>query len=192
MVSKAALDPLETPDTCTLSERIPVSDNPVFLYAAAYDTIDDAEADFEAVLDQHAVGAIGTFDAAVIEKDDEGKVHVHKTEKPTQHGAWTGIGVGALVGILFPPSIIGAAAVGGVVGGVTGHLWKGMSRGDLKDVGELLDAGQGGIVVVGESKLEEQLEKAVTRANKTLEKQLDADAKDLKKELEEAEKAASD
>jgi uncharacterized membrane protein len=189
VVSKAALDPLETPDTCTLSERIPVSDNPVFLYAAAYDTVDDAEADFEAVLDLHAVGAIGTFDAAVIEKDDEGKVHVHKTEKPTQHGAWTGIGVGALVGILFPPSLIGAAAVGGVVGGVTGHLWKGMSRGDLKDLGELLDVGQGGIVVIGESKLEEQLAKAVTRANKTIEKQLDADAKDLKTELEEAEKA---
>jgi uncharacterized membrane protein len=166
-----------------------MSDNPVFLYAAAYDTIDDAEADFEAVLDLHAVGAIGTFDAAVIEKDDEGKVHVHKTEKPTQHGAWTGIGVGALVGILFPPSIIGAAAVGGVVGGVTGHLWKGMSRGDLKDVGELLDVGQGGIVVIGESKLEEQLAKAVTRANKTIEKQLDADAKDLKKEIEDAAKA---
>ena len=189
MVSKAALDPLETPDTCTLSERIPVSDNPVFLYAAAYDTIDDAEADFEAVLDLHAVGAIGTFDAAVIEKDDEGKVHVHKTEKPTQHGAWTGIGVGALVGILFPPSLIGAAAVGGVVGGVTGHLWKGMSRGDLKDLGELLDVGQGAIVVIGESKLEEQLAKAVTRANKTIEKQLDADAKDLKKEIEDAAKA---
>jgi uncharacterized membrane protein len=166
-----------------------MSDNPVFLYAAAYDTIDDAEADFEAVLDLHAVGAIGTFDAAVIEKDDDGKVHVHKTEKPTQHGAWTGIGVGALIGILFPPSIIGAAAVGGVVGGVTGHLWGGMSRGDLKDVGELLDVGQGGIVVIGESKLEEQLAKAVTRANKTVEKEIDADAKDLKKEIEDAAKA---
>jgi uncharacterized membrane protein len=166
-----------------------MSDNPVFLYAAAYDSLDDAAADFEAVLDLHAVGAVGTFDAAVIEKDDEGKVHVHKTEKPTQHGAWTGIGVGALVGILFPPSILGAAAVGGVAGGVTGHLWKGMSRGDLKDLGETLDAGQAGIVVIGESKVEEQIEKAVTRANKAIEKQLDADAKDLKKEIEEAEKA---
>jgi hypothetical protein len=57
-----------------------MSDNPVFLYAAAYNSIDDAEADFDAVLDLHAVGAIGTFDAAVIEKSDDGKVHVHKTE----------------------------------------------------------------------------------------------------------------
>jgi len=166
-----------------------VSDNPVFLYVATYGTIDDAEADFEAVLDLHAVSAIGTFDAAVIEKSDDGKVHVHKTEKPTQHGAWTGIGVGALVGILFPPSIIGAAAVGGVAGGVTGHLWKGMSRGDLKDLGEMLDEGQGAIIVIGESKVEEQLQKAITRANKAIEKQLDADAAELKKEIEEAEKA---
>lgn len=165
-----------------------MSDNPVFLYAAAYDSSDDAEADFEAVLDLHAAGAIGTFDAAVIEKDADGKVHVHKTEKPTQHGAWTGIGVGALIGILFPPSLVGAAAVGGVVGGVTGHLWGGMSRGDLKDVGELLDVGQGGIIVIGESTLEAQLAKAASRASKTIEKQLDADAKDLKKEIEEAAK----
>ena len=121
-----------------------MSDRPVFLYAAAYSGIADAEADFEAVFELHDAGVIGTFDAAVIEKSG-GKVHVHKTEKPTQHGAWTGIGVGALVGILFPPSIIAAAAVGGVAGGVAGHLWKGMSRGDLKDLGEMLDDLRGAI-----------------------------------------------
>ena len=67
-------------------------DRPVFLYAAIYDTIDDAEADYEAVFDLHAAGAIGTFDSAVIRKEEDGKVRVTKTEKPTQHGAWTGAG----------------------------------------------------------------------------------------------------
>ena len=67
-----------------------MADRPVFLYAAIYDDSADAEADYEAVFDLHAAGAIGTFDSAVIEKDEDGKVHVHKTEKPTQHGAWTG------------------------------------------------------------------------------------------------------
>ena len=43
-----------------------------------------------------------------------------KTEKPTQHGAWTGAGVGALVGILFPPAVLGAAIVGAGAGGLTG------------------------------------------------------------------------
>ena len=99
-----------------------MADRPVFLYAAIYDEIADAEADYEAVFDLHAAGAIGTFDSAVIRKDADGKVHVTKTEKPTQHGAWTGAGVGALVGILFPPAIIGSAIVGATAGGLIGHL----------------------------------------------------------------------
>jgi hypothetical protein len=40
-----------------------MSDRPVFLYAAVYDEIADAEADYEAVFDLHAAGAIGTFDS---------------------------------------------------------------------------------------------------------------------------------
>lgn len=165
-----------------------MADRPVFLYAAVYDEIGDAEADYEAVFDLHAAGAIGTFDAAVIEKDEDGKVRVHKTEKPTQHGAWTGIAVGAVAGILFPPSIIGGMIVGGAAGGVAGHLWRGMSRGDLKDLGETLDEGDAALIVVGQSKIDEQIEKAVKRARKVLAKQIDADADELKRELEQAEK----
>jgi uncharacterized membrane protein len=162
-----------------------MADKPVFLYAAVYDDVGDAEADYEVVFDLHAAGAIGTFDSAVIEKEGD-KVRVHKTEKPTQHGAWTGIAVGAIAGILFPPSIIGGAIVGGAAGGVAGHLWRGMSRGDLKELGEALDEGQAAVIVVGESKIEEQIEKATKRARKLLEKQIDADADELKRELEEA------
>ena len=165
-----------------------MSDRPVFLYAAIYDDIAEAKADYEAVFDLHAAGAIGTFDSAVIEKDAEGKVHVHKTEKPTQHGAWTGAGVGALVGILFPPALIGSAVVGATAGGLIGHLRGGISRGDLKELGEELEAGRAAVIVIGESKIEEQLEKAITRANKLIEKQLDADAEELKRELDAAAK----
>ena len=74
------------------------------------------------MFDLHAAGAIGTFDSAVIRKEEDGKVRVTKTEKPTQHGAWTGAGVGALVGIIFPPAIIGSAIVGAGAGGLIGHL----------------------------------------------------------------------
>jgi uncharacterized membrane protein len=160
----------------------------VFLYAAIYDDPVDAEADYEAVFDLHAAGAIGTFDSAVIEKDEDGKVHVHKTEKPTQHGAWTGAGVGALVGILFPPAIIGSAVVGAGAGGLIGHLRGGVSRDDLKELGDELEAGSAAVIVLGESKIEEQLEKAVTRANKLIEKQVDADADELKREIDAAAK----
>jgi uncharacterized membrane protein len=165
-----------------------MSDRPVFLYAAIYDDVAEAEADYEAVFELHAVGAIGTFDSAVIYKDEDGKVHVSKTEKPTQHGAWTGAGVGALVGILFPPSLIGTAIVGAGAGGLIGHLTGGISRGDLKDLGEELEKGSAAVIVLGESKIEEQLEKATQRATKLIEKQIDADADELKREIEAAAK----
>lgn len=164
-----------------------MSDRPVFVYAATYDTPDDAHADYEALLDLHAAELVGTYDVAMINKDAEGKVHVQKHEKPTQHGAWTGIAVGAVVGILFPPSIIGAAAVGGATGGVIGHLARGMSRGDMKELGDLLDEGQAALIVVGESRVQEQLDKALTRAQKSIEKEIDADSKELERELKEAE-----
>ncbi|MFN8160423.1 MAG: DUF1269 domain-containing protein [Solirubrobacterales bacterium] len=167
-----------------------MADRPVFLYAAVYDDIEAAEADYEAVFDLHAAKLIGTFDSAVIEREEGGKVRVHKTEKPTQHGAWTGIAVGAVAGLLFPPSIIGGAIVGGAAGGVAGHLWKGISRGDLKDLGEALDEGSAAVIVIGESRLDEQIEKATKRAQKRIEKQIDADADELKRELDEAVKAS--
>ncbi len=165
-----------------------MSDNPVFLYAATYDDIADAEADYEAVFDLHALGAIGTFDSAVIRKDDDGKVRVTKTEKPTQHGAWTGAGVGALVGLVFPPAILGSAIVGAGAGGLVGHLRKGISRDDLKELGDELEGGTAALIVIGESRIQEQLEKAITRANKLTEKQIDADADELKREIDAAAK----
>jgi uncharacterized membrane protein len=165
-----------------------MSDKPVFVYAATYASLDDAEADYDTLLDLHDDDLVGTYDVAIISKDDKGKVHVKKHEKPTQHGAWTGVAVGAVVGILFPPSIIGMAAVGAATGGVIGHLARGMSRGDMKDLGDLLDDGRAALIVVGESKVGEQLDKALERAQKSVEKQIDADSKDLQKELEQAAK----
>ena len=168
-----------------------MSDRPVFIYAATYAHRADAFADYDGLLELHSEKLIGSYDVALITKDDDGKVHVMKHEKPTQHGAWGGIAVGAMVGILFPPSIVGAAAVGGLVGGVAGHLRKGISRGDSVELGELLQEGEAALIVIGVSRVEEQLDKALTRAEKSIEKQIDADSKEFKRELEAAEKQAA-
>ena len=84
----------------------------LFVFLGAYASEADARADYEVLQDLHVEGAVGTYDAAVITKDADGKVHVNKDELPTRHGAWTGIAAGAVLGIIFPPSIIGTAAVG--------------------------------------------------------------------------------
>ena len=123
--------------------------------------------------------SLGRFDLdSAVRSADRGRQDP-VTKTGTQHGAWTGAGVGALVGIIFPPAILGAAIVGAGAGGLIGHLRRGISRGDLKELGDELEAGSAAVIVIGESKIEEQLEKAVTRANKLIEKQIDADADEL-------------
>ena len=163
----------------------------VFIYIGTYRNEDAARDDYDVVKDLHAVGAVGTYDAAVVTKDDTGKVHVNKDEMATRHGAWGGAAVGAVVGILFPPAIIGTAIVGAAVGGIGGHLWRGMSRSDVKEFGELIDAGQAALVIVGESTLQEALDKAALKAEKHVAKELDVSKKDVDQAVQEAAKEVS-
>ena len=158
----------------------------VFVYIGTYPDEMAARADYEIVKDLHATGAVGTYDASVVTKDENGKVHVNKDETSTRHGAWGGAAVGAVVGILFPPSLIGSAIVGAGVGGIGGHLWKGMSRSDVKELGELIDDGEAALLIVGESTLESALDKAGLKAEKHIAKELDVSTKDIDKAVQEA------
>ena len=158
----------------------------VFLFIGTYPNEVVARADYDVVKDLHAAGAVGTYDAAVVTKDGHGKVHVNKDEMATRHGAWGGAAVGAVVGILFPPAIIGSAIVGAAVGGVGGHLWRGMSRADVKEFGDIIDAGQAAVVIVGESTIESAIEKAQLKADKHIAKELDVSSKDVDKAVQEA------
>ena len=158
----------------------------VFIYVGTYPSEAVARADYDVVKDLHAVGAVGSYDAAVVTKDDSGKVHENKDEMATRHGAWGGAAVGALIGILFPPAIIATTALGAAVGGVSGHLWRGMSRSDVKELGDIIDAGQAALVIVGESKIEQAVDKAALKAEKQVAKELDVKPKDIDKAIREA------
>ena len=159
----------------------------VFIFIGTYASEVDARADYDVVKDLHAMGAVGTYDAAVVTKDEAGKVHVNKDETTTRHGAWGGAGVGALVGILFPPSVIGSALVGAAIGGISGHLWKGMSRADVKEFGDAIDSGEAALVIVGDTTIQAALEKAELKANTRVAKELELD----KAKIDEAVQAAA-
>jgi uncharacterized membrane protein len=78
-----------------------MSDNDtVLVLAAACDNVADAEADYEAVKAlYYDVKTSHDFDAAVILRDEKGKVRVvKKHERPTRHGAAVGMGWGLAVG----------------------------------------------------------------------------------------------
>jgi uncharacterized membrane protein len=155
-------------------------------YVGVYDRVADAEADYQLVHDLHSeAGLIDAYDAAVIERRDDGKTKiVKKHETPTRAGGVLGGGVGLATGLvvaLFPFAAVGGGllagttAGGAILGAVAGHAAAGMSRHDLKELGEHLDAGQAGLVVVAVSDMGAKVERAMKRAAKLQQKQLEAD-----------------
>ena len=144
-------------------------------YAGVYDDVADAEADYQLVKELHTeAGLIDAYDAAVVERRDDGKAKiVKKHETPTRVGGVLGGGIGLATGLvvaLFPFAaiggglLVGATAGGALLGAVAGHAAAGMSRHDLKELGEHLDAGQAGLVVVAVSDMGAKVERAMKRA----------------------------
>jgi uncharacterized membrane protein len=170
----------------------------LYVIAAAYDDVDAAVADYEAVkLLYREVRSSHDFDASVVAKDADGKVRiVKKHEQPTRHGAAVGLGYGLAVGVvaaLFPPVGIGIAAAGAggaAVGGVAGHAAGGLSRSDLKELGETLDDGQAGLVVIYETNLADQIAANIKAANRIISRATDMAADQLAAEMKSAEQAA--
>jgi len=162
------------------------ANKPIFVYVATYAKLDDANADYAGVKQLYYDGVIGVFDAAVVSKDATGKVKIHETEMPTQYGAWGGLAVGALIGIFFPPYLVWELAAGAAAGSLIGHLWGGMSRSDLKEIGETLQASTAALIVLGRSRLQEALQSATKHAVRQFEKQLDTDVETFDKALREA------
>jgi uncharacterized membrane protein len=164
-----------------------VSDNPMFLFAGEYESVEDAKADLDTLKELHREHIVGTYDAAVVTKNEEGKVKiVDKIEKPTQHGGWAGMAVGAAIGLIFPPSILVGGLLGAGAGALIGHLEGGMSRQDVKEVGEMLDDSEAALIVVGEATVERAVDEATKRAKKQLKKEVGADAKELERAIDRA------
>src|SRR3954452_3948474 len=165
-------------------------------YVGVYDDVADAEADYELVKDLHReANLIDAYDAAVIERRADGKAKiVKKHETPTRVGGVMGAGVGLATGLvvaLFPFAAVGGgllagtAAGGAVLGAVAGHAAAGMSRDDLKQLGEHLDTGQAGLVVVAVSDMNAKVERAMERASKLEQKQVQADSEAIERDASE-------
>ena len=166
-------------------------------YVGVYNNVSDADADYDLVKDLHTkAGLIDSYDAAVIERRADGKVKITKKhETPTRVGGVLGGGVGLATGLavaLFPFAAIGGGLIalttggGAVLGAVAGHAAAGMSRHDLKELGEHLDAGQAGLIVVGVSDMGSKIEHAMKKAQKVEARDLKADTADIEADAKSA------
>ena len=159
----------------------------IAVIAGGYQSKEDAEADLESVRMLRSVEDLGTYDAAVVLKKPGGKVDItEKTEIPTHHGAESGLAVGAVVGIIFPPSIIAAGAIGAGIGAIIGHLHNGMKRKDVKEIGEALDEGQAALIVVVDAAKGKRVADVMAKAFKVVAADIEMDVENLDKALSKA------
>jgi uncharacterized membrane protein len=130
---------------------------------AAYVGLAAAEADWSALEDAARAGHVEIADAALVENSEGKPIIVHRQ---SHHGWGKGAIAGAIVGILFPPSVIGAAAVGAGGGALISHMMRKLGRGKVKDLGSAFDTGTIAIVVVAPASstaaITERLRDAVT------------------------------
>ena len=157
---------------------------------ASYDSVSDAEVDYQAVKDLYAAAGTGhDFDAAIVERGADGKVKVAKKhEASTRHGAWTGLAIGALTAILPGIGLGVGAAAGAGIGAIAGHVKGGLKDSDLKQLGAELEKGAAGLVVIYATNMADQVASSLKAEDRYVSEAMDVDADTLAKQIEEAEK----
>jgi uncharacterized membrane protein len=162
------------------------NDKTMFLYVGAYTDEASANQDFDALKELHNEGWVGTYDAGIVAKEDDGKLNVKRHTDSTGKGARRGLAVGVLLGVVFPPSIILSGVVGATAGATIGHHFNDISKDDLKELGDFLENNEAALVVIGESKVEDMINKVAKQAVKEYKKEFNADVKEYNEELDKA------
>jgi hypothetical protein len=129
---------------------------PLVVYAAAYDTVDAAKADLDAIQKLHKDQVVGQYDAAVIDQEN-GKPHIAKRmDRPY---------------VRVIPEWFGGGT---------------LPRKELREAAQQLTANQAGLIAVGEPTIEKGLDKAFTGAAKVVKRSVDATTDEITSELQEA------
>lgn len=174
-----------------------MSDATYVAYAASYDNLDDAKADFKSLRD----AGLRHINAAIVRKDDKGRIHVHEKTFAGKAAGAAGVVGGVIVGAVFPPAgvaILTDAVVGGVGLGLIGHFAGGLSRHDLKDLGSILEEGEAAVIAVAEDAVDTDIDRTLTHAVKKASTKIDkgdvsAAMEELQKGIDKAaDKAADD
>ena len=120
------------------------------LLVARFADMDAAAVAYEALRDAESQRAIDIQGVLVVDADYQGKIKIRKlTDHHTRKGLVWGAVAGAALAIIFPPSLLAGAALGGVVGAAAGKAGNIKTKSDLaKDLADVITPGTSGIVAV--------------------------------------------
>ena len=158
-------------------------DDPVALYIAAYDDPGAAQTDWDALKGLVKAGAIFVDVAALVSRDEEGKISVKENAHEVAGGTIVGGAAGLLIGLIFPPAFLASGVVGGAIGAGVGKLVKHGRESDIeKDVEEVLPPGSSGIIAMFDITWKPKVDETLTKASKIDKEEVDAASAEAVKE----------
>jgi uncharacterized membrane protein len=127
-----------------------MANKPVQLLAAVYPDEEHAKTTIDMLHEMHRAANIDLVDSAMITKNADGKLKVHETkELTTAKGARRGAIITGVIGLIYPPSLIASALVGGAIGAVAGRIRDtGIQNPKLKEVADKLEPGKAAVVAL--------------------------------------------
>ena len=160
------------------------NDTPIVLAVATYADRQAALDDYEEIKSAKRAGDFDHLAVAVVTKGADGNLDIDRHDSSAKHGAWGGALLGAAILVAAPAAAVGAGVVGvgtavGVGGGATvaglsgagglaGHLHRNIPKDTVREMGDLLDSGESGLIVVAVDKKGTDIAPLLMRATKTV------------------------
>jgi len=152
-----------------------VTERSVVLAVGSYRSVAVAEADCALLWTLHRAGGPDELAAAVVEKGAGGELQVDQQHCTASEPVWGAILLGAGVAVLAAPLGIALLASGltsrtewAGAAVVVGRLWHRLPRDQLRTMGNLLEAGQAALLVVGIDHRKEDVVRCLPNASGTV------------------------
>jgi len=153
---------------------------------AAYADVGEAMKDYAEMQALYEEG-MGDYEAATVTKEMSGMLIVSNADASGRfRSSAKGAVVGAVLGMVFPPSVVGMAALGAAAGAAVGPVSRHLKRRDMKELGELLNPGESGIILVAESITDKAAAKLFPSSLRKKSIEVEGDAEAIKAAVREA------
>ena len=175
-------------------EATAITDGAYTLFVADFNDTETAWEAYELLKEVEDGKTVEIEGVLVIKRDVGGEVEVQKaTDHSTRRGLGWGVVGGVVLGVLFPPSIIGSAVVLGAGGAAVGKLREVHHKNELEaELADAIEPGHSGILALVSDPGVIEIRKALDKANRIVEKAVDdVLADDIKAAAKESEGEAA-
>jgi len=170
-----------------------VSDGAYALVIADFGDTESAWRAYEDLKEVEDDRTLAIEGVVVVKRGEDGKLDIQKaTDHSTRSGLRWGLVGGIALGVIFPPAVIGSAAVLGAAGAATGKVRQVHHKHELAEgLEDSVAPGHSGIVALVSDPGAVKIRKALARADAIVERAVDdVVAKDIKAAAKEAEEEA--